>query len=260
MLPGLPGASTSRETAPRAEEKEKESLFGGDSATFMPEPWGPSCHSKAWPSHPFSGAHDACHGTGSISPVVFPRSDPPQKLRCPRGRVRPPRGSAGGRPAEQGRPMHRQASGAEARHPAGQNTQAQRARLCWSILFQSCRLLSSRFSVSSLNITKKGQRPALLGPSWGQSHGPGHAGLPASGNGLLGALRPGGHTSWSTSCLWGGVDSTPEGQREGATIRLTSREKQNTQGAGQGRRGVSLKERKKEGEVFTLKNREEESQ
>lgn len=71
---------------------------------------------------------------------------------------------------------------------------------------------------------------------------------------------PGGHSSWPTSCLWGGVDSTPEGQREGATVRLTSREKQNTEGAGQGMRGVSLKERKKEGEVFTLKNREGESQ
>lgn len=42
-------------------------------------------------------------------------------------------------------------------------------------------------------------------------------------------------------------------------VRLASREKQNTEGAGQGRRGVSLKERKKEGEVFTLKNREGES-
>lgn len=46
---------------------------------------------------------------------MFPRSGPPQKLRCPWGRVRPPQGSAGGRPAEQGRPMHRQAGGAEAR-------------------------------------------------------------------------------------------------------------------------------------------------
>lgn len=49
-------------------------------------------------------------------------------------------------------------------------------------------------------------------------------------------------------------------EREGATVRLASREKQNTEGAGQGRRGVSLKERKKEGEVFTLKNRDGESQ
>lgn len=116
------------------------------------------------------------------------------------------------------------------------------------------------FSVSSLNITKRGQKPALLGPFWGQSHVPGQAGLLASSNGLLGPLRPGGHSSWPMSCLWGGVDSTPEGQRQGATVRLISREKQNTEGAGQGRRGVSLKERKKEGEVFTLKNREGESQ
>lgn len=183
-----------------------------------------------------------------------------RSLRCPWGRVRPPQGSAGGRPAEQGRPMHRQAGGAEARRPAGQNTQAQRARLCWSILFQSCWLLGSRFSVSSLNITKRGQRPDLLGPSWGQRHGLGHTGLPASGNGLLRALRPDGHTSWPTSCLWSGVDSTPERQKEGATVRLASREKQDTEGAGQGRRGISLKERKREGEVFTLKNREGESQ
>lgn len=84
MLPGLIGASASRETVPRAEEeKEKESLSGGDSTACMPEPWGPDCHSKAWPSLPFSSAHDVCHSTGSISPGVFPRSDPAQKLRCP---------------------------------------------------------------------------------------------------------------------------------------------------------------------------------
>lgn len=48
MLPGLIGASASRETVPRAEEeKEKESLSGGDSTACMPEPWGPDCHSKA---------------------------------------------------------------------------------------------------------------------------------------------------------------------------------------------------------------------
>lgn len=55
------------------------------------------------------------------------------------------------------------------------------------------------------------------------------------------------------------MDSTPQRQREGATFRLTSREKQSTEGAGQGRRGVSLKERKREGEGVTLKNREGES-
>lgn len=50
MLPGLTGASASRETGLRAEEKkekEKEALFGGDSTTCMPEPWSPSRHSKA---------------------------------------------------------------------------------------------------------------------------------------------------------------------------------------------------------------------
>lgn len=83
-LPGLTEASASRETAPRAEEeKAKESLSGSDSTTCIPESWSPGCHSKAWPSLPFSSAHDACHSTGSISPGVFPRSDPPQKLRRP---------------------------------------------------------------------------------------------------------------------------------------------------------------------------------
>lgn len=48
MLPGLTGASASRETGLRVEEeKEKETLFGGDSTTCMPEPWSPGCHSKA---------------------------------------------------------------------------------------------------------------------------------------------------------------------------------------------------------------------
>lgn len=48
MLPGLTGASASRETGLRAEEeKEKETLFGGDSTTCMPEPWSPGRHSKA---------------------------------------------------------------------------------------------------------------------------------------------------------------------------------------------------------------------
>lgn len=86
MLPGLPGASVSRETALGAEEeeeKEKESLFGGDSTTCMPEPCSLGCHSKAWPSLPFSGACDTCHSTGSTFPGVFTGSDPPQELRRP---------------------------------------------------------------------------------------------------------------------------------------------------------------------------------
>lgn len=59
-----------------------------------------------------------------------------------------------------------------------------------------------------------------------------------------------------TSLLQSGVDSTPERQRERATFWLTSQEKQSTEGAGQGRRSVPLKERKREGEGVTFKKRE----
>lgn len=55
----LTGTSTSSETGlgpckEEEEEEKKKGLFGGDGATCMPEPWGPSRHSKAWPgpSHP----------------------------------------------------------------------------------------------------------------------------------------------------------------------------------------------------------------
>lgn len=94
--------STSRETVPRAEEKEKESLFGGDSTTGMPEPWHPSCLSKAWPSLPFSGAHDACHSSGSISPGRLPRSDPPQSRGVPEGGCGHPEAQPGVAPPSRG--------------------------------------------------------------------------------------------------------------------------------------------------------------
>lgn len=76
MLPGRTGASASRDCA--EEEEEKESLYGGDGTTCMPEPWSPGCHSKAWPSLPFSGTHDTCTHAGSTSPRRVPGSDPAQ--------------------------------------------------------------------------------------------------------------------------------------------------------------------------------------
>lgn len=74
MLPELPGASTSREAGPRAEEEEKEneSLSGGDSTTCMPEPWSPGRHSKARPSLPFSGARDAVTALAASPQVCSP--------------------------------------------------------------------------------------------------------------------------------------------------------------------------------------------
>lgn len=80
-----------------------------------------------------------------------------------------------------------------------QNTQAQRARLCWSILFSKLRVVGWWvFFVSSLNITKRALYSIEPGRSRSVSgavpQGPGRAGLPTtggSGSGLLGALSPG---------------------------------------------------------------------
>lgn len=114
--------------------------------------------------------------------------------------------------------------------------------------FKAAGFLGGGPFVSSLNIIKR-DSTALYGRSSsvsrGSTTGPGRAELPTGGSGLLGALGPGSRAGWPASCLRGGVDSTPERQREGATVRLASREKQSTEGAGQGRRGVSLKERKR---------------
>lgn len=66
-----------------------------------------------------------------------------------------------------------------------------------------------------------------------------------------------GQPRWPPASCLGVVWTAHQRDREeGATVRLTSREKQSTEGVGQGRRGFSLKERKREGEAVTLKDRE----
>lgn len=210
MLPGLTGAQPPERLC-RGPRRRKRKAFlevtvpqacqslGTPAASARPGPAFPSAvpmmHVTALAASPQAGSPDQTHHRVEVS------------LREGAATPRLSRGL----PRRAGEADAGQAGGAEARHPAGQNTQAQRARLCWSILFQSCRSLSSRFSISLLNITKRGQRPALLGPSWGRAV----AQARRAGCQRQWAPRgPGGHAGWPTSRPWGGVDSTPEGQRE----------------------------------------------
>lgn len=177
---GLTGTSTSRETGSgpcKEEEEEKKGLFGGDGATCIPEPWGPGRHSKAWPrpSHP------------SVVPRMYvmaaaasPQGCPPRQTHhggqsIPEGGSSHPRAQPGVAPPSRGGRCTGRPAGWRRGIRPGQNTQAQRARLCWSILFQSCGLSGGGFFISSLNITKRdstAQSPAILGPSAGQHRRP----------------------------------------------------------------------------------------
>jgi len=191
---------------------------------------------------PFSSAQDVCHGGGSISPGVSSRSGPPRRAKRPRGSVRPPQGSAGGRPAEQGRPVCQQGEGEGSsrdrtrrrREPDSVGAFYFRAAGCWVVGF------SFPLPTQLMESLQPRAQPFSVGQQ-GSAAGPGCAGLPAAGSrgsGLLRALRPGSHAGRPASCLRGGADSTPERQREGATVRLL---------AGRNR---AQKELGKEGEAF----------
>lgn len=133
---------------------------------------GPSGHSSAWPR--------PRHPLANISPGTSPRPGPPQRPKCPQGRVGPPQGLGRGSPRRAG--VARRLSGQRRGGWPEQNTQAQRARLCWSILFQSCGwfwVVGFSFPLSSrLTTTAQPSRaPAGMGQQRGPQRCPGLLGV-----------------------------------------------------------------------------------